>query len=34
MKLTLSLITAFLLSSFSPARADLVAHFRFDLAKK
>ena len=30
MKHTLPLITALLLGSFSPARADLVAHFRFD----
>jgi hypothetical protein len=30
MKQTLTLLAALLLGSFSPARADLVAHFRFD----
>ena len=30
MKLTLALLTTLLLGSFSPAHADLVAHFRFD----
>jgi len=30
MKPTLTLLTALLLGSFSPAHADLVAHFRFD----